>query len=59
MMSFIERDPQDERSIIVRLLVVKDKAFARIFVFNKKDGAMLFFVRFSPSPGRNTRFGRC
>ena len=44
MMSFIERDPQDERSIISRLLVVKDKAFARIFLFNKKDGAMDFFL---------------
>ena len=44
MMSFIERDPQDEHSIIFRLLVVKDKAFARIFLFKKKDGAMDFFL---------------
>ena len=43
-MSFIERDPQDERSIISRLLVVKDKAFARIFLFNKKEGTMDFFL---------------
>ena len=43
-MSFIERDPQDERSQMCRLMVVKDKAFARILLFNKKDGTMDFFL---------------
>ena len=59
MMSFIERDPQDERSKMFRLLVVKDKAFARIFLFNKKDGAMDFFCKIFPEPWANyIYFGR-
>ena len=57
MMSLIrpspERDPQDERSIISRLLVVKDKAVTRKFLLNKKDKTMDFcFVRLSPISGR-------